>query len=66
MPKDLKLAQEFFESIGFTVVHMVQDNFYLLVPIDPSEGGIYGTPCLSPRAIQAIEDKLSKGIPLSN
>jgi hypothetical protein len=49
-------AIKMFEDAGFRVVHMVKDDFYLLVPSSSEEHELHGHPCISARAVQKIQD----------
>jgi hypothetical protein len=58
----LESITEVFKSSGFRVVFAEQSEIYMLVPEDEDERRKFGIPCLSPRAMAALDAAMTRVI----
>jgi hypothetical protein len=53
-------ATSIFEAAGFRVIHAEKDDVYILLPKDDEEKTKFGVPCLSGRAMAALDKEVDQ------
>ena len=53
-----KALRDIFQEAGFKIIDVVKEDFFMLVP-PAEEGETHGIPCISRRAMSALETALA-------